>query len=415
MNIRCRSDSPCRQQYRIVTSDRQASVLNLTPSMNQDSSVGTRNILSLVGNGFDIQVLQHFNKSITTSYLDFYQYATNVGISRENPILLKMEEARLSTPDDTNWSDVEAAIGHLDPRQFSFGAIQPHLLAIQRIFASFLNECVTPSLLSDLDELSAGSDLAIHTFAHLVEDVTKGSDLERIHSRIPGFHGSDFMHTIINFNYTDLLDNFVYLDSAQFDPRPHATSGSNFKYNNDPRGLLVGGEMAGADNVQFCQLRTQVLHPHGRQSIPRSLLFGTGALLDSTAPEARMTKPFQAQYEKNYKSLLSKADMFIIFGSSLGESDSWWWDNITAAMREDESKHLILYSHGAPGAGEVAIDSLLRHSGIDELAKTALREQIVPVEFESSVDHTFLGMADECSYCVTDPKKLGYKVLKEMP
>lgn len=381
-----------------------------TPLSGQISSVAkSSNILSLIGNGFDIQVLNHLGRSATTTYPNFYDHAKSAGISHKNPILHKMEEARSLAPGDTDWSDIEAAIGQLDPNEFSFSSIQPHLSEIQYHFASFLNQVVTPEVLSGLDRLSTKSDLAIHSLAHLFEDVEEADKLTRLLARVPGQHDTVFNHTFVNFNYTDLLDNYLFLDSTQFDPRPYLTSANNFRYNNDPRGIV---SPAGSDNVQSCELDTHVLHPHGRQSTPRSLLFGTGSLLDATTSEARLTKPFRARYEDRYSTLFHEADIFIIFGSSLGKSDSWWWSNVVTSLHVDRSKSLILYVYGGSGAGNAAIDSLLQHSDLDDSDKHALLEQIILVTFANSTDHSFLGMATQCTSCTTDPKGLGYKILK---
>lgn len=355
-------------------------------------------------------MLEKFCRPKTTSYENFYEYAVGAGINHQNPILLQMEEARDATPEDTTWSDIESAIGRLDPSAFKVGEVQLHLLEIQRLFAAFLNEIVDPALLAEIDNLSSASDLAIHSFAHLLEDITDRRDMQRVYGRLPGHHGTTFHHTIVNFNYTDLLDNYIYLDSAQFDPRPLRVSQANFQYNNDPRGLLIDGSTEDADNIQFCHLYTQILHPHGRQSTPRSLLFGTGDLLDHTAQEARLAKPFRAQYEENYSNLFSESDIFIIFGCSLGESDSWWWNGIVNALQGDEGKVLLLYTYGANSA-DATVDRLLRRSELDPTMTQAVRAQIIAIEYTGATDHTFLGMKEECDKCVTDSKGLGYKAL----
>lgn len=384
--------------------------MKLTNPKSNINPTAATSILSIIGNGFDIQTLKRLGQGHTTSYKNFYDYATSSNINPDNIIIRKMEEVGRSVPQDANWSDIEAAIGKFDPAEFTFGSIQPHLSEIQRFFASFLNTVVTPQVLSDLDRMSTESDLAIHCLAHMIEDVRDPEQLSRISKRIPGNHGTVFKHTFINLNYTDLLDNYMFLDSAQFDPHPYVESKNNFRYNNDPRGIISGPR---PDNVQSCQVDTRILHPHGHQSIPRSLLFGTGSLLDGSTDEARLTKPFRARYKEKYESLFQEADLLIIFGCSLGTSDGWWWENSAKALLKDSDKSLLLYVHqGGFETEDAAVDKFLQNCGVQPNDEADLRKQIVTIGFSGHSDHSFLGMAPRCTDCKTDPKRLGYKIVR---
>lgn len=59
--------------------------------------------------------------------------------------------------------------------------------------------------------------------------------------------------------------------------------------------------------------------------------------------EGKLSKEYWAQYDFKYKDLFKEAELFIIFGTSLGKSDQWWWNNIIIQMIADDNKELIIY------------------------------------------------------------------------
>lgn len=93
---------------------------------------------------------------------------------------------------------------------------------------------------------------------------------------------------------------------------------------------------------------TEIHHPHGVQSIPRSLLFG----IDGTDQEAsrgsnhKFEKTFWAQTPRRYRKIIEETELFIIFGSSTGETDRWWWRHIL--RRVHEGAELIIYKYCSP-------------------------------------------------------------------
>ena len=90
---------------------------------------------------------------------------------------------------------------------------------------------------------------------------------------------------------------------------------------------------------------TEIHHPHGVQSIPRSLLFG----IDGTDQDAsrgsthKFEKTFWAQTPRRYRKMIEETELFIIFGSSIGETDRWWWRHII--HRVHQGAELIIYKY----------------------------------------------------------------------
>lgn len=116
-----------------------------------------------------------------------------------------------------------------------------------------------------------------------------------------------------------------------------------------------------------CYLNTTVIHPHGQQHVTRSLLFGTNIEFKDKnkskslkREEGKLSKEYWAQYDFKYKDLFKEAELFIIFGTSLGKSDQWWWTNTIIQMIADDNKELIIYWY------EIQSDSKLKNRFIEE-------------------------------------------------
>lgn len=302
------------------------------------------NILAIVGNGFDIQALMDLGSPTDTRYESFYYYLRFRKFDQENRLVQKMEH--LHGIGAENWSDVESAINDLlsvdkvDPRM-----ITSDLHAIQREFSSFLDQTATPNLLAQLGDLSVENKWTMNSFTEFLGDIDDEDEYGRMILPTKVDIGDLFNFQFINFNYTTLLDDYLFLDQSQFDPHPYSQSDRNIDFHPNPWGFS-GGQGERKDFRMVSYLVSEVVHPHGVQYTPRSLLFGIDS---ANHPAHRLTKPYWAQNEVKYGDLFPETDLFIVFGCSLGDTDGWWWRNIAAALSDERrDSELILYWWCAP-------------------------------------------------------------------
>lgn len=294
------------------------------------------NIMALVGNGFDIQALSGLGSPTDTRYESFYHYKYR-RFDATNLILGRMEELR--TVGAENWSDVENSIESLR----TIDRVQPDLISadvrkIQREFANFLDQVATPDILSRLGENAASRNQTMVSFTEFLGDIEEPDEYQKLRLIQRLAIGDVFNFKFINFNYTTLLDDYVYLDQEQFDPHPHKWSDRNINFHPNPLGHAGGRERSGFYMV--ANLVSDVVHPHGIQYTPRSLLFG----IDEADSDARkLSKPYWAQNSVKYADLFSTTNLFIIFGCSLGDTDRWWWHAIINGLQQNSEADLILY------------------------------------------------------------------------
>ena len=314
----------------------------------------------LVGNGFDIQVLNHLEVSTNTSYLSFYnfinwKYSNKIN---ENLIVKKMENDKKIGKN--NWSDFENTIKDIikseyenEEEIFSDEQYIDALTELQLYFSDFLNTLVTTEVLSSIDKLGERIDdsefgvrksLPLYTLQFFLCDLSK-EELSRIEFAKKVKHHNTIDFTFFNFNYTPLFDNYITLDKENFDPHMYKQSDNNFHF------------QLGSNEGLYVKLKSRLFHPHGFQHTPRSMLFGfdnpnqvinnyKGDLYTNSEVQKYVKyflKPYWAENDKKYKQFIDEAELYIVFGHSIGESDKYWWKAIANKL-SNQTAELVIYN-----------------------------------------------------------------------
>lgn len=346
------------------------------------------NIMVLVGNGFDMAVLKEYKegrmKGKTTSYQDFFEYITYYHLSDENNVLYKKmkEDKNLGRP---NWSDFENSLQEMvNEGTVSIDVLEKCVDEFQEYFTRFLNEIVDSDVLLKLNTDARKNQWANQSMAYFLEDIL-----------YPGLEFSSktdhydlFNYVFANFNYTYLLDNYIYLDKVQFDPHYWPSADRNFQfYLNtaaNPRGTTSWSSYVLCD----------VIHPHGTQNVPRSMLFGIDMPQydKGRSLEKRLIKSYWSQYDIKYKPYMEEADLFIIFGMSFGKTDAWWFDEIYDSLL-NRNAELLIYMYGDKCDDEVKqsfINACVRHQDDSKDNKEKIENRICVKTFVKN-DTNFLG------------------------
>ena len=323
------------------------------------------NISILIGNGFDIQVLNHLNVPTNTSYYSFYnfinwKYSNEV---RKNLIVQKMKSDK--ELGEGNWSDFENTIKNIIKSEYEnkeeiFSNTQyiTSLTELQTYFSDFLNTIVTTDVLTQVDKLGeimespkfgARTSLPLYTLQFFLGDLSC-EELKRMKFVENAHHHNTINFAFFNFNYTPLFDNYIMLDKNNFDPHMYKQSSNNFHLQ------LFKDE--GVKEECYTELSSRLFHPHGFQHTPRSMLFGfdnpnqvikgyKGDLYTNSEVQEYVKyflKPYWAENDKKYKHFLNETELFIIFGLSIGESDKYWWKNIADGLVTGKAE-LIIYNY----------------------------------------------------------------------
>ena len=352
------------------------------------------NIMILVGNGFDLAVLKRYKEGMmkgkTSSYIDFYEYVNYYNLSDENNILFqKMTEDR--EEEKENWSDFELTISELvKDASVPIKEIEKCVDEFQSHFTRFLNDLVDADVLLKINSDVREKGLAIQSLSHFIKDLDRFCNIQFPENT---GHYDLYNYVFFNFNYTSLLDNYLYLDKGQFDPHNWKSADRNFTFYPDLRG------MRGNATMWSSYLVTDVIHPHGVQAVPRSILFGIDVpeYDKGTSKEKRLIKSYWAQYDVKYKAYFNDAELFIMFGMSISKSDGWWLDQIFDAILIRDAE-LIIYKYGTETPDDVKeafIEACIRHSDSPDKDVEKVKEKIYIVTFEKN-NTFFLGLEKKC-------------------
>ena len=349
------------------------------------------NIMALVGNGFDISVLYKYKNDIrlkgkTTAYKDFYEYITYCNLTSDQNILYrKMKNDRAEGKE--NWSDFENSLHELVlENKYPIKTLEKYVDEFQNLFAKFLNELVDLDFLYKFNDEVRENKWANQTLAHFLEDLNETATSFATNTD----HYHLFYFVFFNFNYTFLLDNYLYLDKFQFDPHVFKNADRNF-------GFYPNMGPSNNPTVWSSYVLCDVIHPHGIQNIPRSMLFGIDIPNDNRGQdlEKRLIKSYWAQYDVKYKSYIEQAELFIIFGMSLGKTDAWWMDEIYNSLF-NRGAELIIYMFGnsdKESIKDLFLSSCIRHENESEDNKKIVRNNIHVVTFTDNTTN-FLGLKE---------------------
>ena len=355
------------------------------------------NIMALVGNGFDIQVLNFFESTHKTSYYDFYNFLVWQKIDDSNILFNQMKNMKNKYEEDPeinhnlqNWSDFESGIISIfNDRWVSYSGLEESLEELRSYFSIFLNEVVTPEVNNDLGKQAQENNLANNTFQMFLGDLSD-NDIVKCEFSKKTDHYNLYNWQIFNFNFTSLLDNYMYLDRKQFNPVPHLTVDTNYYFYPNPRS--VDGGRGNGGTIWSSYVISNVVHPHGYQNIPKSMLFGINSQEQIYSAGSRrlnsFIKPYWAQNDLKYAHLFEDTDLYIIFGMSLGITDQWWWRKIVDSLETSDSE-LILYNY-CRSASEVLQETVkeqfMKASGWmgEDAKKGHIIDKIYVVNFDNS-------------------------------
>lgn len=279
------------------------------------------NIVFLIGNGFDI------NLGMKTSYADFYDdyiktYRTDsVPINRLMQSIAQYKKTNL-------WADLENGLGQYTEHISSVDELRHVYFHLNEALMSYLS-------FQELDLKYQTSEAAEMLKKDLMNP--QQSFRPRLRQEIVGYmnpaSGSQDNVHIITFNYTNTIE-----------------------------GILESGNMKlpvelGVKNTNGSKRVLQsILHIHGTLN-DTEVIMGVNdksqikneQLANDPSAQSMLIKPETTIYRGDlldYKceQIMQGADMYCLFGLSLGETDQKWWKLLSTRFNSSNA-HIIYYVH----------------------------------------------------------------------
>lgn len=273
------------------------------------------NIVYLIGNGFDLA------QDLKTSYKEFYKsYKSSHPV---NEIERRIIES--ITENVENWSDLERSLGTFtnevnDADGFAeayeslYLKLKDHLLSEENRFSAENIERYRKELSNPFADLSYLEQQAYHKF-------------------LSGFIGATSIVNIISFNYTDVFERAI-----------------GYQYQSIPlKGVYFrdGIQLNNVYKVHGSLRGTFLMGVNDSSQIANSA-FSTNPDICDFLVKPRINQNLGQYFDRFAIELIGEANLIIVFGMSIGETDKLWWKQVAERLKAPNVKMIIFHHPDSP-------------------------------------------------------------------
>lgn len=261
------------------------------------------NVLYILGNGFDKAL------GMKTSYPEFYEYL----VKQKGSTMLELMKSKIDT-DKLLWSDMEFAFGQFTSEVKSADMMEELYYELNGLLHTYLKGEDEVFIPSDKDKSKFVKDFMSPTI-YLGE-----SDRQR-YTAFAKNNSSNKEISVITLNYTNSLEKLLSMGN---------TSDKTF------------------NNATYLR---QIIHIHGR--LDESIIVGLdneNQIANESFRDNDDIKDFLIKVQSNRtmkylrtercNQLISNANLIVLYGVSLGETDNRWWQLIGEQFKKN-NLHII--------------------------------------------------------------------------
>lgn len=269
-------------------------------------------ILYIIGNGFDI------NLGLKTRYSDFYEYYKT--LQSKSPNVKKLKD-NIGT-NFKNWSDLEQALGEYTE---NFSTVDEFIEVYEDIgdnLGDYLKEQEKRFDFSKIDIKKISEYLAFPERSLLK------ADKERVEKFKNKWNSEHWDVNIITFNYTNSLEQIFKNDFTSLTLDLH----HNFKI------ILRGFE-----HIHGYYDNRMIMGVNDVSQIKNQSFHNNQDILDALV-KPNCNKVNKTTIDNLCYSQITKANVICIFGSSIGDTDNYWWQAIGEQLKK--GIYLIIFTLG---------------------------------------------------------------------
>lgn len=279
------------------------------------------NIVFLIGNGFDM------NLGMKTSYAAFYEHYTRTYRSLSKPVNLLMDN--IAQYKNTNlWADLEKGLGEFTAKLTSTEELREAYFHINDALKDYLKD-------QNLDNKYLTANVAAKLKVDLMnphQGFRPRLRQEVVNFMNPGSGSNDFVN-IITFNYTDTIEK-IFTSSNMKLPLELGQKNTNGNKRVLQNIYHIHGTLDDSELIMGVNDKSQIKNEH--------LAKDPSALSMLMKPETTISRG--DLLDDKCEKLMREADMFCLFGLSLGETDNKWW-KLLAGRFTSSNAHIIYYAH----------------------------------------------------------------------
>ena len=304
-------------------------------------------LLYLMGNGFDLA------QGINTRYSDFYDVKVK-GRPKDDSIIGKLQNS--ITEKTETWADMEkglgeftAELGGIEDLDNTYAFLRTNLRDFLKDEQDTLMESPRNILDNRMRLMQPGKGLppeSLDAINHHIEYLTKSNKSIDI--------------DIISFNYTDVIERAFGYEGAEIKIGKTGSDlvakiGHIYKVHGDLDHMVMGV----ADETQ----------------IANKTLAGNIDAAELLMKPKYITARRDYVWKRCYECI-SRADIIVLYGLSIGETDKNWWTKVVERINSDGNVRVIAYGHHDPPFDDLAIRRREERKIYGKLFTAASRTQL---------------------------------------
>lgn len=266
-------------------------------------------IVYLIGNGFDI------NLGLETKYNQFYEYYKKIDSSSER--ILKLKEN--INDNFKNWSDLELALGEYTSNIDSLNEFDE---VFEDILENLANYLQIEENKFELDNINIDKFLDFLCFP---EKSLLTSDENEIKTYKNNWSNQNWFVNIITLNYTRILDKIV------------GDRTGNYKIGTNNKSSIY---LNGLEHIHGYIDDRMIMGVNDITQIKNSSLHSNRDVLEAIV-KSQCNKAHKHTIDDKCIAQISDANLICIFGSSIGETDNFWWELIGDKLKNKVCRLII--------------------------------------------------------------------------
>lgn len=269
-------------------------------------------ILYIIGNGFDINV------KMKTKYSDFYEYYKT---TESKSIHIKKLKDSISKG-ILNWSDLELTFGKYTSQ---LNTIEEFDEVYDDIIDNLCDYLIYEEEKFDFSKISQDKFLK---YLCNPEKSLPQEDLEEILLQKNDWKNVDWNIRIMSFNYTRTIEKIIRNESFPILLSKHHNNSIYLKSIHHIHGFTDKQTILGVNDIS----QIDKLDFHENEDIVEALV------------KTKCNRGLRHNVDRLFEKYISEASLICIFGSSLGDTDNYWWKLVGNSVRD--GAQLIIFKKG---------------------------------------------------------------------
>jgi len=279
------------------------------------------NVTFLIGNGFDLNV------GLNTRFSDFLRYYLRVKNEDHRLIRFKNDISK----DFDAWSDAEMMLG-IYTGEYKGTEVDDYLFCLSDFRIN-----LSTYLKTELSRINykTNNDEIVSVFSSSILKFYSELPLERrntIRAVFSSRESEDWNYSFITFNYTNVLSNCIKAINDSTKPL------STHRYGSATKNEAIG----------------KLIHIHG--AVNKNMIMGVDNEDQIVNSEFKDNKKFRKRFikpttneelrtlrDRDAFDLINDSEIVCIFGMSLGETDTTWWNIISSWIQSKSYNQLIVF------------------------------------------------------------------------